>query len=82
MLNYLFTVWKESFNNNKDVLYRFFSLLIRPFSILFTLLYAHIKRYINFLIEFEYKSSIKTTYNLIKNIDFKSFLVWKPLFRK
>jgi len=82
LINYLFIIWKESFNNNKDVLYRFFSLLIRPFSIFFTLVFAHLKRFFHFLFNFEYKSSIKTVYNLLKNIDFKSFLIWKPLFKK
>lgn len=82
LMNYYFVFWSESFNNNKDVLYKFFSLLWRPFSIFFTLAYAHIKRYVHFSVYFNWFRSITTYLNLIYNFCLFYFLIWRPLFRK
>ena len=82
LLNYFVISWKESFNNNKDILYNFFSLCIRPFSIFFTLFYAHVKRFFHFSFNFNFNNLISTISNIFDKIYSSSFLVWKPLFRK
>lgn len=66
---------KESFNNNKDVLYKFFSLLFRPFSIFFTLAYAHIKRYLHFSFIFNFSTFFQILLNFFNKIYNNFFLI-------
>jgi hypothetical protein len=82
LLNYSVIIWKEFFNNNKDVIYNFFSLCLRPFSIFFTLFFAHLKRFSHFLVHFDYKNFIKITFDLFFKFFSNFFMIWRPLFRK
>lgn len=81
-LNYSVITWKEFFNNNKDVIYNFFSLCFRPFSIFFTLLFAHLKRFFHFLVYFDYKDFFKICSNLFFKFFSNFLMIWRPLFRK
>ena len=82
LINYFVIVWKESFNNNKDLILKFFNLCLRPFSILFTLIFAYVKRFVYFLIRFEYRNFFTTLLHFFSKFYSSSFIIWRPLFRK
>jgi len=82
LINYIVIIWKESFNNNKDLLYKFVYFFFRPFSLFITYILGEIKRFYVFLIKFEYKIFFKTVYDLIFLKLGGFFLIWRPLFRK
>jgi len=82
LINYSVISWKESFNNNKDILYNFFFLIFKSFSIFFTLAYAHLKRFVHFLLHFSFIEFIETLSILFNKFYKNFFLIWRPLFRK
>lgn len=61
-INYFIVWWKEAFNNNKDVIIRFLTLCVRPFTILVTLLYGHLKGYYYYLRRESLRVVLKTFY--------------------
>lgn len=82
ILNFFISYWRENFNNNKDILYKFFSLFFKPFSIFFTLAYAHLKRFFYFSNNFNLVKFVEFFSNFLNKFNIKSFLIWRPLFRK
>ena len=79
----LFTLsWKETYNNNKDILYRFAAFSFKAVSILITLLSVRAKIFFSFLKNFKYKESIDTFLKLIFLKLSIKFVIWRPIFRK
>ena len=81
-VNYSVTLWKESFNTNKDVVSKFFSFFFRAISIFFTLLFSELKRLYFFLKKIKYKTFLKTCWNFLCLYYDIFFVIWRPLFRK
>ena len=81
-INAFLFVWRESFNNNGDVFYKFFVFCCRAVSIFFILLFAQMKKFYYFLGRFEYKKTFDTFLGLIFLKIGNKNVIWRPLFRK
>lgn len=81
-LNFYLFVWKEPFNNNKDILYRCANFCFRAVSIFFTLLLSEIKKFVLFLKKFKYREAINTHLVWFTLKVGVIFIIWRPLFRK
>lgn len=82
ILNYLVSYWRENFNNNKDILYKFISFLFRPFGIIITFFVCEYKKIYSFLKTMKYKKIldlIKFFFKFVINIP---GLIWRPIFKK
>jgi len=82
LVNYFVIQWKETFNNNRDVLWKFLSFCLRAFSLFFVLLFSELKRLYFFLKKIKYKVFLKTCIDFLYLNWNKFFLIWKPLFKK
>lgn len=81
-INYFISYWKENFNNNKDILFKFISFLFKPFAYLFTFILCEIKKFYNFLKNFKFKKIINISYLYFKNLLSKLSTIWRPIFKK
>ena len=82
LISYLINFWKENFNNNKDILYKFISFLFKPFGYIWTFFSCEVKKFFNFLKNFKYKKMITIFYIFFLNYWNKIKPLWRPIFRR
>lgn len=82
LINIVISLWKENFNFNKDIFYKFFSFLFRPLGFIITYFICEFKKFFSFFKNIKYKKILNLLYVFLKSVLKLPGLVWRPIFKK
>ena len=81
-INYFISWWRESYNNNLDLIFIFFKNIFKFFFKGLNYLLVEFKKIYNFIIKVKLYSFINNIYSFLHKIYKNMFIVWRPLFKK
>lgn len=82
LLSYFFFDRRELFNNNNDILFKFFKLLFTTPSKFITYIFIEIKKFFLYSINFKFYHFIKTNLFFFGDKISNIFIIWRPLFKR
>jgi len=82
VLNFFISYWRENFNNNKDILYKFISFLFKPLGFIITFFVCELNKILNFVKTMKYKKFLDLFKVFLNFIYSLPGLIWRPIFKK